>query len=96
MLRPPLLPDKVNKRCRVRLIGKHSTRHSLTMADIRGQPFCGACDGLEGRLFIVRGEHAPQTFGPDFTNALLIGGSGFYGGAINLLPDGRELKTLRQ
>ena len=47
------------------------------MADIRGQPFGGACDGLEDRLFIVRAEYVPQTFGPDFTNALLIGGSGF-------------------
>jgi hypothetical protein len=66
------------------------------MADIRGQPFGGACDGLEGRLFIVRAEYAPQTFGPDFTNALLISGSGFYGGAINLLLDGREVKTIRR
>jgi len=59
------------------------------MAEIRGQPFGGGCDELEDRLLIVRAEYAPQTFGADFTNALLIGGSGFYGGAINLLLDGR-------
>jgi hypothetical protein len=92
MLNPSILPDKVNERCRARLTGKHSTRHSSTTAGIRGQPFGGACEGSAGRLFTAWAEYAPQTLVSDFINPLLIGGSDFYGGAIKLLLDGRKLK----